>query len=95
MPQQRWKILHATNKTWCSQKNFIAKNANHHLRLQQATFFWGMGQDLSSLTRDQTWALNSESADPNHWTIREFPASCIFAGEGPASTVDWVVMADS
>ena len=44
--------------------NFNAKKpTNHHLRLQQAIFFGGTGQDLSSLTRDQTWALNSESTE--------------------------------
>ena len=30
-------------------------------------------QDLSSLTRDLTHTLGSESRGPNHWTAREFP----------------------
>ena len=30
-------------------------------------------QDLSSLTRDLTRTLGSESRGPNHWTAREFP----------------------
>ena len=31
--------------------------------------FW----DLSSLTRDGTWALAVKARSPNHWTAREFP----------------------
>ena len=30
-------------------------------------------QDLSSLTRDWTWALAVKTISPNHWTTREFP----------------------
>ena len=29
--------------------------------------------DLSSLTRDRTWALAVKAQSPNHWTARELP----------------------
>ena len=29
--------------------------------------------DLSSPSRDRTWALSSERWSPNHWTTRDFP----------------------
>ena len=46
---------------------------------QQVFFFFFITlhslQDLSSLTRDQTWVPRSGSMNPNHWDAREFPAS--------------------
>ena len=39
-------------------------------------FFLAMPQhlrDLSSPTRDRTWAMAVEVPSPNHWTAREFP----------------------
>jgi len=44
-------------------------------------FFLAMSfgsQDLSSLTRDGTWAHKSESPSPNHWITREFPKRCYY-----------------
>ena len=32
-------------------------------------------RDLSSLTRDRTWAPAVEAWSPNHWTAREVPQS--------------------
>ena len=34
-------------------------------------------QDLSSLTRDLTWALEMEVQSPKHWTSKEFPQLAI------------------
>ena len=36
-------------------------------------------QDLSSLTRDWTWALAGEVLSPEHWTTRGFPWSTSFS----------------
>ena len=32
-------------------------------------------RDLSSATRDPTWATAVKPPSPNHWTAREFPNS--------------------
>ena len=34
--------------------------------------------DLSSPTRDQTWAVAVEVWNPNHWTARECPTGGLF-----------------
>ena len=34
--------------------------------------------DLSSPTRDQTWAVAVEAWNPNHWTTRECPTGGLF-----------------
>ena len=35
-------------------------------------------RDLSSPTRDWTWATAVKAPSPNQWTTREFPVSCCF-----------------
>ena len=35
-------------------------------------------RDLSSSTRDWTWAPAVKAPSPNHWTAREFPVSCFW-----------------
>ena len=35
-------------------------------------------QDLSSPTRDWTWATAGKAPGPNHWTARELPVSLFF-----------------
>ena len=35
-------------------------------------------RDLSSPTRDWTWALEVKAPIPNHWTLREFPVCILF-----------------
>jgi len=38
-------------------------------------------QDLSSLTRNHTWAPEVKALGPDHWTKREFPLGCFFLTE--------------
>ena len=40
-------------------------------------FFFGL-RDLSSPTRDRTWAPAVDAPSPNHWTAKEFPFFIFF-----------------
>ena len=45
-------------------------------------------QDLSSLTRDRTWAMAVKAPSPNHWTTREFPpVKDLKMGDSPGLSV--------
>ena len=44
--------------------------------------------DLSSPTRGWTQALGSESADPNHWTVREVLLICFMWNKPPFPTTN-------
>ena len=44
-------------------------------------FFWSHGLgDLSSPTRDQTWALEMKAWSPKRWTTKKFPLLCLSYG---------------
>ena len=40
--------------------------------MQWVFYFLLCLSDLSSPTKDQTWALAVRAQNPNHWTAREF-----------------------
>ena len=46
-------------------------------------------RDLSSLTRDGTWALAVKALSPNHWTAREFPMLIVSITKGGRAICPW------
>ena len=64
-----WAISH--NSSWIVKSKTSLAGAK--LSIFKLFLFPPQGlQDLSSPTRDWTRAHSSESASPNHWTVREF-----------------------
>ena len=64
------------NRVWRRVGNGLTINHVSYVFFLLATLhsFW----DLRSLTRDRVPALGSESAEPYHWTAKEFPCQLNF-----------------
>ena len=85
------KDVHVLIPRICEYVPLHSKRDVIHLRV--VFFFFLLAilcslQDLSSLTRDRTWAMAVKAPSPNHWTTREFPpVKDLKMGDSPGLSV--------
>lgn len=75
-------VAHKGHRTGASLFNHcLLSQLGQMLGCLLKTYFWlhHVMQDLSSLTRNHTWAPDVKALGPDHWTKREFALGCFYS----------------